>query len=93
MLVESPFSEKSSARSILTRARRLGFLTFGKIRMILLCCKINNNESENVEMVVILSKSEDPSKSDVKNFFMELKKAEFGCLKILCVSLSNKFYG
>ena len=61
--------------------------------MIRLCCKINNNESENVEMVAILSKSEDPSKSDVKNFFMELKKAEFGCLKILCVSLSNKFYG
>ena len=32
MRVESPFSEKSSARPILTRARGLGFLTFDKIR-------------------------------------------------------------
>ena len=32
MRVESPFSEKSSARSILTRARGLGILTFDKIK-------------------------------------------------------------
>ncbi len=32
MHVESTFSDKSSARSILTRASRLGILTFNKIR-------------------------------------------------------------
>ena len=32
MRVESPFSNKSSARFILTRARELGILTFGKIK-------------------------------------------------------------
>ncbi len=34
MRVESPFSEKSSARFILTRARGLGILTFDKIKKI-----------------------------------------------------------
>ncbi len=34
MLVESPFSDKSSARSILTRASGLGILTFDKIKKI-----------------------------------------------------------
>ena len=32
MHVESPFSEKSSARLILTRASGLGILTFDKIK-------------------------------------------------------------
>ena len=38
MRVESPFSEKSSARSILTRARGLGILTFDKIKKKAFCC-------------------------------------------------------
>ena len=32
MRIESPFSEKSSVRSILTRASGLGILTFDKIK-------------------------------------------------------------
>ena len=38
MRVESPFSEKSSARSILTRARGLEILTFDKIRKKVIDC-------------------------------------------------------
>ena len=37
MRVESPFSEKSSARFILARARGLRILTFGKIKKIVFC--------------------------------------------------------
>ncbi len=42
MRVESPFSEKSSARAILTCARGLGFLTFNKIEkkaINCICCQ------------------------------------------------------
>ena len=72
MCVEAPISDKSSVRFILTRARGLGILTFGKIRKTENKCKIRKTRIKTTKIVVILSKPNTPQKNDVKKFFMEV---------------------
>ena len=50
MRVESPFSEKSSVRSILTRARGLGILTFDKIKKIAIIYKLRQYDSVHLNI-------------------------------------------
>ena len=75
MLVESPFSDKSSARSILTRASGLGILTFDKIKKIAQTHKIRKIETKMANKPVILSKPNTTKKNDIKKFFMEFLHA------------------
>ena len=70
MRVESPISDESSVRLILTRARGLGILTFDKIKKTAGKRKIGKIEIKTTEIAVILSKSGISPKNDVENFFM-----------------------
>ncbi len=70
MRVESPFFEKSPARLILTRARRLGILTFDKIKKTEQTYKIRYFEAKTPKVHIISSKSNITQKNDVKKFFM-----------------------
>ena len=73
MRVKSPFSEKSSARSILTRAKGLGILIFDKIRKMECGCDFDIFETEMAGFNVIMSKLNKPSKNEFKNFFTDLE--------------------
>ena len=79
MRTESPFSDKSSVSFILTRARGLGVLTFGKIKKIVFEWKICKIGSECWSTLFILSKLNTLSKIVFKNFFME---AFYGVLQM-----------
>ncbi len=70
MRVEAPFSEKSSARSILTRARGLGILTFDKIKKSALQHKIKQIKTKTTIYTCILSKQNIPQKNIFKKNFM-----------------------
>ena len=73
MRVESPFSEKSSVRSILTRASGLGFLTFDEIKKIENWCEFGGFEIKMAEFGVIMSELNKPPKNEFKNFLMGLE--------------------
>ncbi len=72
MRVESLFFEESSAHLILTRARGLGILTFGKIRKKVKWMIFQQTISDIAKIICILSKPNTPQKNDVKKFFMEV---------------------
>ena len=77
MRVKSPFFEKSSARFILKRSRRLRILTFDKIKKTVFYHKIRTKRIIISQYAIILSKSNIPQKNVFKKFFM--RSINFSC--------------
>ncbi|MCD8237144.1 MAG: hypothetical protein LUD00_10995, partial [Prevotellaceae bacterium] len=96
MRVESTISDKSSVCFILTRARRLGILTFDKIKKIVFQHKNNQNKTKSSKYTIILSKQNAPQKIDVKIFLWDLNSIAnktliiYVCSEIIPITIGQK---
>ena len=91
MRVESPFFEKSSVCFILERSRGLEILTFDKIKKVANCKYFEQNVIRLSEIVLLLSKMDDPVFFVFKFFVMGLFDTAFNLYGIMVWNVYPKW--